>query len=440
MKNFTLLLVLLLYSIQSWATSFSVDGVTYTITDATNKTVAIGTGSSKAAISATTSGPFTVPSSVVYNAETYTVTSIGKYAFRSCHTVTAVIIPNTVTSINGYAFQGCDDMNSVTIPNSVTSIGDLAFYNCTSLSSVTIPSSVSSIGLYAFANCTGLTSVLIPASVVSFSDAPFYMCTHLTAINVDNSNPNYSSNNGVLFNKNQTILIQYPAGIPNTDYTVPGTVITIGSDAFGYCSSLKTVTLPNTVRLFADYAFEECPALTSINIPNSLTSVGAASFVDCTSLTTITIPASVNQIGGSAFQNCSGLTSIYVKNTDPTKITLGGTVFDQVPVSTCKLYVPAGSESAYGNADQWKDFINIVVENVSTGIEQVSASSLGIKVLQNTIQFTAIPTGACVLVVDIHGIVLVNKTVSESELSLTVPAKGIYMVKVGDKVAKVVVN
>ena len=106
-----------------------------------------------------------IPSSVTNNGTTYSVTSIGEWAFENCNGLTSVTIPNSVTSIGYMAFAGCSGLTSVTIPNSVTSIGGVAFYKCSGLTSVTIPNSVTSIGEGAFSSCSGLTSIVSKATV-----------------------------------------------------------------------------------------------------------------------------------------------------------------------------------------------------------------------------------------------------------------------------------
>ena len=128
------------------------------------------------------SGKVNIPSSMSYNGTTYSVTSIGNYAFDDCHDLTSITIPNSVTSIGFWAFTDCRALTSITIPNSVTSIGSSAFSGCSGLTSVTIPSSVTSIGSYAFFGCSGLTSVTIGSGVTSIGSYAFTNCTNLSDV------------------------------------------------------------------------------------------------------------------------------------------------------------------------------------------------------------------------------------------------------------------
>ena len=188
------------------------------------------------------------------------------------------------------------------------------------------PSNITTIGSRAFQGITTLTSITLPDSVTSIEDNAFYDCTGLTSITVDAENLNFASQNGILYNKAMTTLIQVPGGITGP-FTIPAGVTIIG-----------------------DMAFWGCTGLTSITIPAGVTSIGSSAFRNCTGLTSMTIPAGVTDIGGNAFNGCTGLTSITVLATTPP--TLGSSVFSSIP-DTLRISVPAGSVAAYKAAGVW---------------------------------------------------------------------------------------
>ena len=260
-------------------------------------------------------GSYTIPN---------TVSSIGSHAFEFCTGLTSVIIPNSVTNIGNSAFFSCPNLTSVTIGNSVTSIGDYTFFSCTRLTSVTIPNGVTIIGRYTFYYCTSLTNITIGRGVTSIADDTFYTCTSLSAITMDALNPVYSSVAGVLFNKNQTTLVQCPRGKAGT-YAIPNSVASIGSHAFDSCTRLTNVTIPSSVNTIGAFAFSECASLASVTIGNSVTSIGDHTFHYCTNLTSVTIPNSATNIGYGAFYYCTSLTNVTIPNS-VTKI--GGLAFD----------------------------------------------------------------------------------------------------------------
>ncbi|MGD0350484.1 MAG: leucine-rich repeat protein [Verrucomicrobiota bacterium] len=205
------------------------------------------------------------------------VTSIAAYAFSGCSALTSVIIPNSVTSIGYEAFMYCSSLTNVTIPNSVTNIGNEAFYFCVKLTSVTIPNSVTSIGNDAFHGCQNLTSVTIPSGVTSIGNDAFRYCLRLTSITVDALNSAYSSVDGVLFNKSQTMLIQWPGG-KGASYTIPNSATSIGDYAFYCCVKLTSVTIPNTVLSIGNNTFSGCPSLTSVYFQGNAPGVGSEVF------------------------------------------------------------------------------------------------------------------------------------------------------------------
>ena len=171
-----LLLILLLSStFSAFAYDCTVDGVYYNL-NTTDKTASVIKGSY--------SGDIVIPETITNNDITYSVTSIGEYAFMDCIGLTSITIPNSVADIGRVAFFGCTGLTSVSIPNSVTSIGDSAFEGCSGLTSVTIPNSVTSIGDDAFRGCSSLISVVIPNSVTSIGDYAFYDCTGLHSLTI----------------------------------------------------------------------------------------------------------------------------------------------------------------------------------------------------------------------------------------------------------------
>ena len=241
------------------------------------------------------------------------VTSIGDNAFEGCSSLTSITIQGGVTSIGNSAFSGCSSLTSIEIPSSVTSIENRAFYGCSSLTSITIQEGVKSIGNSAFSGCSKLTSIGIPSSVTSIGNGAFYNCSSLTGINVEENNQKYCSEDGILFNKDKTKLIQYPIKKLGTEYIIPSSVASIGNSAFSNCSSLTSIEIPNSVTSIGNSAFSSCSSLTSIEIPNSVTSIGNSAFYNCRSLTSIDIPSGVTSIGDSVFYGCSSLTSITIQ-------------------------------------------------------------------------------------------------------------------------------
>jgi hypothetical protein len=238
------------------------------------------------------------------------VTSIGEYAFDQCTSLTNLTLEDGITNIGGLAFLYCTNLTSVTIPGSVTSFGEqaflqctgltnvtlgsgitnipyLAFSECTSLTSLLIPDSVTSIGSGAFFICTSLPAVSIPASVTSIGDVAFGLCSNLTAITVAAQNAFYSSRNGVLFDHNQTTLVQYPPGLTG-NYIIPCGVTNIG-DAFMDCSNLSSLTIPGSVTNLQQYALSYCGSLTNVYFSGNAPSGDSTVFYSYPSAITETV-------------------------------------------------------------------------------------------------------------------------------------------------------
>lgn len=261
------------------------------------------------------------------------VTTIGYGAFFKCHALKSVTLPSSLTSIDGGVFQACRSLETINFPSTLTSIGYQAFGG-TALKNITLPPALKTIGEGAFIECGSLLSVFIPASVTTIGN---YVFTYSTGLkNVDPANLNYSSIDGVLFDKSQTTLIHCPISLAGS------------------------YTIPSTVSIIDLRAFERCRDLTSITIPSGVTTIKNLGFAECVKLTTLSIPSSVTSIGSSAFYFCTGLTSLYANPLTPVNLTGSTYVFYNINTSTCILYVPFGSLSAYQAANQWKDFVHIV--------------------------------------------------------------------------------
>ena len=180
-------------------------------------------------------------------------------------TGTEYVIPNSVTKIGYEAFGDCSKLTSITITSSVTSIDVAAFLGCTGLTSMVIPNSVTGIDNLAFYGCTNLESITIPGSVTIMGEQEFAGCNSLKSINVDVNNSAYSSVDGVLFNKEKTVLLYYPHGRPYTQYAVPNGVATIFEFAFADCTRLTSIEIPSSVTYIIDMAFDGCRSLKDVH-------------------------------------------------------------------------------------------------------------------------------------------------------------------------------
>ena len=234
------------------------------------------------------------------------VTGIGDYAFFDAVKLDSVKLPNTLKKIGGWAFGTCYNLRLTRLPDGVQEIGQSAFNACSKVALPTLPSDLQKIGKGAFSWCEGMTSVTIPAGVTEIGNGAFEACKNLPAINVAAGNVHYISEDGILFNKEKTALVQYPAGRAGASYTIS-----------------------NSVKIIAEEAFNGCDNLTSITIPTSVTSIGNAAFANCHSLTSITIPASVVSIGWGVFSACQALTEIKVDAANPAYIAIDGVLFDK---------------------------------------------------------------------------------------------------------------
>ena len=359
MKRIFLFFVFCASILCSWAHDFEVDGIYYDITSSTDLAVAVTyKGSSYSSYSDEYSGAVTIPSTVIYNSKTYSVTSIGDYAFDGCSSLTSITIPESVKSIGRFAFSRCSSLTSITISEGVQILGDYAFSYCSALTSVTIPSSITGIGASVFSSSTG-GELIVNCNIPSAS----------------------SDSQGAFSGSNFSKVI------------IGDGVTSIGDYAFYDCSSLTSLTLPESVTSIGDGAFCNCSGLTGdLLLPESLVSIGKLAFYGCIGYNgKLVIGSNVREIKDVAFTRSTSIGNSYIENkyyflnfsevicksiVVPSAVAAhseswsystlyvtnykGTFGFFQIEPSQCTLYVPTGIKSAYEVANGWKQFTNIV--------------------------------------------------------------------------------
>lgn len=202
-----------------------------------------------------------------------------------------------------------------------------------------IPNSITSIGRWAFSGRSGLTSVEIPNSVTEIDNYVFAYCSDLIEV------------------------------------TIPNSVTKLGGFAFIECSSLTSITIPNSVTSIGQSTFSFCSSLTEVTIPNSVTVIGLAAFSECSNLTEIIIPNGVTEIGDFAFYNCSSLKDLYCHAESVP--TVGPETFNNSPISSATLHVPAASVETYKATARWSEFGTIVAIDGPTGIRTLESTGQG---------------------------------------------------------------
>ena len=243
-----------------------------------------------------------------------------------------------VVEIASSAFYNCKDLTGVVIPDSVEEIGSFAFAGCENLSSVTMPSSLKTIEVQAFHNCKHLTSVALPAGVSDIDSSAFTGCVMLESISVNKNNKKYTSASGVLFNKNKTTLIIFPAANAAQNYTVPSGVTkiadyafhgaealksitfsdslsVIGAYSFAYCNSLEKISIPANVGVVGEYCFYYCKSLKEVTCSDRMDTIDNCTFCGCSSLESIKLPSKLKHIGDSAFSSCSKISGFVIPST-----------------------------------------------------------------------------------------------------------------------------
>lgn len=289
--------------------------------------------------------------------------------------------------------KGKTSLKSIILPTNLNSIGSGAFTSCFGLSgSIVFPTSLTSIGSYAFAFCYFISGIItISNTITSIGSAAFSGCS-ITEFNVAETNQNFSSLNGVLFNKNQTTIIQCPD-------LIQGTYI----------------------------------------IPNSVTSIGEGAFFSCSGITEITFPSELTSIGSGAFQNCSGIKSIFCLN--PTPPTLGTSAFTGA-TSVIDVFVPTDAAvTAYKANVIWYSYFpgTIIKKGAPSAVADLSISNIKVYATAGGISIEGLGVGEKVTLYTINGMQLQTLKSNGSRIVLPSLPNAVYLVKTPEKTFKVVI-
>ena len=238
---------------------------------------------------------------------------------------------------------------------------------------------------YIFVPYTG-TSLTIPKEVthggVTYTvrgiERPDFWGATLQNVTVASDNAYLLAENGVIFNKAKTVLLGYLPGKPDASYTVPASVTKLGEASLSNIPALTSVTLPNGLKTIASYVFYYCPNLTTLNLPSSLEFIGDFSMTNlkvssmvvpenikvlnnyflsyCPELTSVELPSTLTEMWGEVLAGNPKLKTVTCKAANPPAITAGQHVFEDTPIASARLRVPAGSKARYQAAEGWKDF------------------------------------------------------------------------------------
>lgn len=255
---------------------------------------------------------------VLKNVTITNMQTLSSNLFRNNNVIEKVTLGDGVETIDEYAFSNCASLSDVTLANGIKTIGRRAFEKCTSLTSIVIPDSVDNIQDAVFYNCTSLKTVdLGNGADMAMSYDVFNGCTGLERFTIGSSNVNYSTDaNGVLYNKNKTGLIKYPAASSITEYTISSSTAYVNEYAFENAYNIKKVNFPENIMSIGSYAFRNCTALEEVNIPDGASTICHHAFSGCSSVKKVVLPESLIILGGCAFADCVKLSKIIINCAD----------------------------------------------------------------------------------------------------------------------------
>lgn len=349
------------------------------------------------------------------------VKSIESGAFEDCRYLRNIKLPSGLTEIPFECFSGCVSLEEITLPSGIKIIGTDAFRGCRLLRSVELPDELTEIGVTAFDGAISLSRINIPKSVTTIGQQAFGNCSLLKEITVDEDNAKYSSYDGALYSKNFSELIACPAG----------------KESLKFHEYIKGIGYAACIG---------CSLLRSVDIPESIDHIGDFAFSGCTSLKTITLPFGFKRLCCDAFAGCERIETIYCKASTPPSFDeesltahqlLSGRykgTFTYITKNNAMLYVPEESMPLYKGAYGWGEFKNVNTMDFS-GVNNVEANNIVIYFSDGSVHIEGIDDSSIVEVYTIAG----NKVYSGCERIVSNLANGIYIVKIGSLIRKVII-
>ena len=246
------------------------------------------------------------------------LTEIYASVFNGCKKLKTIELPAMLTVLGENAFGDCVALEEVKLPETIIKIDDLVFSGCSNLKKIELPEGLKKIGKASFKNCESITTVEIPSSVIHLSTDLFRGCKGLKSIVVNPKNRFYKSepnkrdgSDHVLFNKNKSMIIAYPAASREVQYDIPDSVTTISDWTFSECSKLNRISIPDSVNEIGEGAFCNCKLLDELVVPDTVDKIDDCAFRGCESLERILIPSSVVELGWGLFDDCSDKLVVY---------------------------------------------------------------------------------------------------------------------------------
>lgn len=377
-KSSLLATMLAVAGVTATASEFTVDGIKYNVTDSVAKTVEV--------IANNYQYDITIPETVSPDTITWTVTSIGVSAFKSCDKLYSVTLPNSITTIKNNAFSYSDLLSEVNLSTNLKTIGSYAFQSCDNLSHITLPEGISHIETAAFSS-SALTSIEIPSSIIELGGSIFQNCTKLKSVKINDGlrmipNDAFSDCSNLTHVELPQSLISIKTRAFQSSkidsIIIPDGVTTIESSAFSFCKYLEHVVLPQKLTTISSSMFKGCTLLKEISLPNDILSIGSSAFESCTNLLSVYIPESTTTLMPSCFFACNSLKEIHLRaKIAPGFYTSTNYPFPNIIAVQTTLYVPKGTLDTYQHTLIWKTFSNIVEEDISVTLNEMPPIIVG---------------------------------------------------------------